>query len=61
MNKFADLIDKNAEMLAGWESKSMGQPIGVAMWVYKLVSQTFRYVLWFWCGWCMEKGADGDI
>jgi aldehyde dehydrogenase (NAD+) len=44
MIKFADLIDKNAEMLAGWESKSMGQPIGVATWVYALVSQTFRYV-----------------
>jgi aldehyde dehydrogenase (NAD+) len=43
MLKFADLIDKNAEMLAGWESKSMGQPIGVATWVYKLVSSTFRY------------------
>ncbi|KAH7074377.1 aldehyde dehydrogenase [Paraphoma chrysanthemicola] len=47
MHRFADLIDKNAEMLAGWESKSMGQPIGVALWVYKLVSQTFRY----YAGW----------
>jgi hypothetical protein len=42
MNKFADLIDKNAAMLGEWESKSMGQPIGVAMWFYGMVSQTFR-------------------
>ncbi|KAF2824056.1 aldehyde dehydrogenase [Ophiobolus disseminans] len=47
MHRFADLIDKNAEMLASWESKSMGQPIGVAMWAYGLVSTTFRY----YAGW----------
>jgi aldehyde dehydrogenase (NAD+) len=45
MNKFADLIDKNAAMLGGWESKSMGQPIGIASWAYSMVSQTFRCVL----------------
>lgn len=42
MNKFADIIDKNAEMLATWESKSMGQPISVAKGCYSLVSSTFR-------------------
>jgi hypothetical protein len=44
MHKFADLIDKNAAMLGEWESKSMGQPVGIATWVYSMVSQTFRYV-----------------
>jgi aldehyde dehydrogenase (NAD+) len=44
MHKFADLIDKNATMLGEWESKSMGQPVGIATWVYSMVSQTFRYV-----------------
>jgi aldehyde dehydrogenase (NAD+) len=43
MLKFADLIDKNAEMLAESESKSMGQPVSIAAWVYKLVSSTLRY------------------
>lgn len=43
MNKLADLIDKNAEALALWETKSMGQPIFTARWIYKLVSRTFRY------------------
>jgi aldehyde dehydrogenase (NAD+) len=42
MNKFADLIDKNAEMLGDWETKSMGQPVGIASWIFKIVSQTFR-------------------
>jgi aldehyde dehydrogenase (NAD+) len=40
--KFADLIDKNSEMLASWEAKSIGQPTAIAMWIYKLVAQTFR-------------------
>lgn len=42
MNKFADIIDKNSDMLASWESKSMGQPISVAKWCYTMVSTTFR-------------------
>lgn len=45
MNKFADLIDKNAAMLAEWESKSMGQPVSVANSLYPMVSATFRYVV----------------
>lgn len=44
MNKFADIIDKNTDMLASWESKSMGQPIGVAKWCYGFVSALFRSV-----------------
>jgi aldehyde dehydrogenase (NAD+) len=45
MNKLADLVDKNSEMLCSWESKSIGQPISVAAWLYKMVSATFRYVV----------------
>jgi aldehyde dehydrogenase (NAD+) len=44
MNKLADLIDKNAEILGSWESKSMGQPVSVTGWVFKIVSAAFRYV-----------------
>lgn len=47
MNRLADLIDKHAPELGLWESKCMGQPISVTQWVYKLVSQTFRY----YAGW----------
>jgi aldehyde dehydrogenase (NAD+) len=47
MLKFADLIDKNVEMLVDWESKSMGQPVSIAGWLYKMVSATFRY----YAGW----------
>jgi aldehyde dehydrogenase (NAD+) len=44
MMKFADLIDKNAVMLGTWESKCMGQPVGVAVYMYGMVSAAFRYV-----------------
>ncbi|KAF1851157.1 aldehyde dehydrogenase [Cucurbitaria berberidis CBS 394.84] len=47
MNRLADLIDKHAPELGRWESKSMGQPTAIAQWLYKLVSQTFRY----YAGW----------
>lgn len=47
MLKFADLTDKHAEELALWETKSMGQPINVAKFVFTLLGQVFRY----YAGW----------
>ncbi|KAH7349213.1 putative aldehyde dehydrogenase [Pyrenochaeta sp. MPI-SDFR-AT-0127] len=47
MNKFADLVENNLEALAIWESKSMGQPISIGLFVYRLVSEMFRY----YAGW----------
>lgn len=47
MLKFADLTEKHAEDLALWETKSMGQPIGVANFVYALFGKVFRY----YAGW----------
>ncbi|OSS45343.1 hypothetical protein B5807_10392 [Epicoccum nigrum] len=47
MIKFADLTDKHAEELALWETKSMGQPINVAKFVYSLFGKVFRY----YAGW----------
>jgi aldehyde dehydrogenase (NAD+) len=44
MLRFADLIDKHAPELGLWETKSIGQPIGVSQWMYKLVSGNFRYM-----------------
>ena len=47
MIKFANLIDKHAEELAMWETKSMGQPINVSMFTYDFFSKVFRY----YAGW----------
>ena len=47
MMKFADLADKHAEELALWETKSMGQPVNVAKFVYSLFGRVFRY----YAGW----------
>jgi len=42
MNKLADLIDEHAEELALWESKCMGQPVGIAKMVVGMCSSAFR-------------------
>jgi aldehyde dehydrogenase (NAD+) len=42
MNKLADLIDERAEELALWESRCMGQPIGVAKMIIGVASSAFR-------------------
>lgn len=47
MVKFADLTDKHAEELALWETKSMGQPINIAKFIYALFGKIFRY----YAGW----------
>lgn len=47
MIKFADLADKHAEELGLWETKSMGQPINVAKFVYSFFGKAFRY----YAGW----------
>jgi aldehyde dehydrogenase (NAD+) len=47
MMKFAELADKHAEELALWETKSMGQPVNVAKFVYALFGKVFRY----YAGW----------
>ncbi|KAF2114952.1 putative aldehyde dehydrogenase [Lophiotrema nucula] len=47
MVKFADLIEKHAAELAPWESKAMGQPIGVVQMILGMTAQSFRY----YAGW----------
>ncbi|KAF2679021.1 aldehyde dehydrogenase [Lentithecium fluviatile CBS 122367] len=47
MNKLADLIDERANELALWESKCMGQPVGIAQRLTELTATTFRY----YAGW----------
>jgi aldehyde dehydrogenase (NAD+) len=42
MLKFADLVDRNAAMLAEWESKSMGQPMAIAPAVWGMMGAAFR-------------------
>lgn len=42
MNKLADLIEEKAEELALWESKCMGQPLGIAKLVTGLTASAFR-------------------
>jgi aldehyde dehydrogenase (NAD+) len=44
MYRFADLIDKHAVELGAWEAKSMGQPVMITQWMYKLASDYFRYM-----------------
>jgi aldehyde dehydrogenase (NAD+) len=42
MLKFADLIEKNTNELASWESKAMGMPIQVATMILGITAEVFR-------------------
>lgn len=42
MLKFADLVDKQVDELAPWESKCMGQPVSMTKMLYKLFTDSFR-------------------
>jgi aldehyde dehydrogenase (NAD+) len=42
MLKFADLIDEHAKDIAQWETKSMGQPINIAVWIVSMISTVYR-------------------
>ena len=42
MNKLADLIEERAEELGLWESKSMGQPVGVVKYMGGLTASAYR-------------------
>ncbi|KAL6706733.1 hypothetical protein ACN47E_005275 [Coniothyrium glycines] len=44
MLRFADLIDEHAAELGLWETKSMGMPVSVTPFMYKIVSSFFRYM-----------------
>ncbi|EMD67480.1 hypothetical protein COCSADRAFT_157857 [Bipolaris sorokiniana ND90Pr] len=44
MYRFADLIDKHTIDLCAWEAKSMGQPVMITQWMYKIASDYFRYM-----------------
>ena len=49
MNKFADLIDANAEEIAKAEVKAMGQPIALtSSFIVPAASSTWRYYAGKW-------------
>ncbi|KAF2012530.1 aldehyde dehydrogenase [Aaosphaeria arxii CBS 175.79] len=43
MIKFADIVEKNADELAQWETKAMGQPISVSRSIIGFLTAAFRY------------------